>query len=345
MSLLNQVLRDLDQRHAAATPVSPAIRPAQAAQPPAARRTWRWASVAALVATAALLGAVTQGSIAWPLRSAAAPAAPAASEPTPVRVASIAPPTEPAHADIAPPVMPTAALLPAPAAPMAAHKPAPAPALEPSALTAAPIAPAAPAARIDKRLAAATPQERAQADYQRGVIAHQAGQFNDAADAFSAALREDAGFAPARQAQAGWLVSQSRFDEAERLLQDGLAITPQQPLLTLMLARLQADRHDLAAAATTLTSALAQAKQDAEYLGFYAAVLQQTGRHADAAAQFSAALRLSPVNSVWWMGLGISLSAEGQNGAAREAFGRAQAIGALPSEAEQYVALRLRQLL
>lgn len=370
MSLLNQVLRDLDQRQAA--PAAAAVRAApRAAMPPPRQRLARWGLGVAATAVAIVSGGWAQGSITWP-QGAATPAAmpltasvPAAEVATPAPVAAPVPPPSPA----APAA--TAAIPPAPPPPTTAA-PTPTQTTTPAPQTAVATArmplrdaadllppPRRPAAeevaapadtakvepRIELRAAARTPQERAEAHYQRGVTAHQAGQIGDSATAFMAAVREDPTFAPARLAQAGVLASQARTDEAMALLQEGLALTPQQPALSLMLARLLADQHQVDAALSTLQAASTQAAQNAEYHGVHAAVLQRAGRHADAVEKFSQALRLAPAHSVWWMGLGLSLAASGQTDAAREALLRAKATGSLPPEASLYVDARLKQLL
>ncbi len=365
MSLINQVLRDLDKRRAATAAAPAAVKtPRPAAAPSALQRARRWGLGIALTTTAVVAGGVAQGSIHWPGRvtptvAAVTPApmqmpvvAVPAATPEPVRPAeasaAVAPTTvTPAAREPSAPVPLAVAaptLRPAFVSPRSEPKARPVPATE-FAASATAIATPKLEPRIDKRMASRTPQERAEAHYQRGVTAHQAGQINDSADAFMAALREDARYAPARQAQAGLLIGQSRQDEALALLQEGITLSPQQPTLALMLARLQAERQDLSAAAETLKAASGNATNNAEYQGFHAAILQRAGRHAEAAEKFSAALRLAPANSVWWMGLGISLAASDQNAAAREAFMRAKTTGSLPPEAGQYVELRLRQML
>lgn len=365
MSLINQVLRDLDKRRAitAAAPAAVKASSLPSVAPSALQRARRWGLGLAITATAVVAGGVAQGSIHWPGRVAR----PVTPMPASVaQVPEVAPVPEAAPVAIAPPAAPpevktetpppAAAVLQAVALPTTRPTVINSPRSEPRARPVVVPDLAAPAAaaaaltprlepRIDKRMASRTPQERAEAHYQRGVTAHQAGQINDSADAFMAALREDARYAPARQAQAGLLIGQSRHDEALALLQEGIALSPQQPTLALMLARLQAERQDLSAAADTLKAAGGNATHNAEYQGFHAAILQRAGRHAEAAEKFSAALRLAPANSVWWMGLGISLAASDQTAAAREAFMRAKTTGALPPEAGQYVELRLRQML
>ena len=365
MSLINQVLRDLDKRRAVNAAAPAAVKPSiPSVAPSALQRARRWGLGFAITATAVVAGGVAQGSIQWPGRAAKPVTPMPTAEAAVVEAAPVVPQVAAAPVTVTTPVVPPAAKTeaPSPVAPalLAVAAPTPRPPLiniprsEPKprpivtpdlAASAAAFAAPKPEPRIDKRMASRTPQERAEAHYQRGVTAHQAGQINDSADAFMAALREDARYAPARQAQAGLLIGQSRHDEALALLNEGIALSPQQPTLALMLARLQAERLDLSAAADTLKAASGNATNNAEYQGFHAAILQRAGRHGEAAEKFSAALRLAPANSVWWMGLGISLAASDQNAAARQAFMRAKTTGSLPPEAGQYVELRLRQML
>jgi MSHA biogenesis protein MshN len=107
---------------------------------------------------------------------------------------------------------------------------------------------------------------------------------------------------------------------------------------------LQTERGDLPAAASTLQTTLPAAADKAEYRALYAAVLQRAGRHAEATEHYAAALKLTPGNGVWWMGLGISLEAEGRIAEARQAFQSARAGGNLAPELAAYVEQRLREL-
>lgn len=361
MSLLNQVLRDLDQRQAPGAPATVKAAAPRPLAPSAGQRAMRWALGAAATLAAIVAGGWAQGSIQWPAKRAepavaAAPVTPVMPV-TPIAVAPVVP------ASAVPVSLPTPA-----AAPLAVTTPSPVAAREPAAVQVAIAAPtmrskpvaapkpadeppqvaaAKPEARIELRSAARSPQERAEAQYQRGVTAHQAGQINDSASAFTAALREDPRHAGARVAQAGLLIGQSRHDEALALLKEGIALAPAQPQLALMLARMQAERQDWAAAAETLKAASPHAAPNAgdgaEFHGLHAAILQRAGRHAEAVEKYGLALRLAPGRSVWWMGLGISLEEIGQADTARAAFQRARSIG-LPEGAAGYVDARLKQL-
>jgi len=113
-----------------------------------------------------------------------------------------------------------------------------------------------------------------------------------------------------------------------------------------MLARIQAERHDMPAAIDTLRSSLrggaGTASDQAEALALMATLQQGAGQHREAVDAFAAALRQMPQNGAWWIGLGISLAAEGRHAGAREALERARATPTLAPELLLYVEQRLR---
>lgn len=371
MSVINQMLRDLDKRRAANGMLSEAVRPLPA---PAQGRPVAWT----LPFGGILLLAIVAGTIYLaPPRSVAqhAAAAPASSPVVPIHGAAA--PNSPAEVPPAPVPGQTA---PYPAAastadtPVAETKPATilaaaAPDALPRNATTAPPgevvhegvssrpgkALAAPPgaqrsedlateARIDKQMRAGSARERADAEYQRGVSFLNEGRTSEATAALAAALREDAGFGAARQALASLLIEQRRLDEAQTVLHEGLAQQPNQPVLAMMLARVQVEGGDAQVAADTLQSVLPTAAGDAQYRALYAAVLQRAGRQAAAVEEYAAAVKLDPNHGVWWMGLGISLDAEGRAAEARQAFQTAKASGGLAPEVAAYVEQRLSQL-
>ncbi|HJV62733.1 MAG TPA: tetratricopeptide repeat protein [Albitalea sp.] len=343
MSLINQVLRDLDRRHAATGAMPAAVKSLPPA-PPKRGRLVGW--------TAAALAAAVAGGLAWSVgaRSSTANAAmvavaPAPSRPSVPTAVVVVPAIRAASAASSPAVIaaPTSPTRVAPA--RVAAPPAPHVVAEKAvAATVAPPSSSPAEPRIDKHPPLRTAHERAQADYQRGVAAHQQGRWDDAAAAYADTLREEPGFATARQALAGLLIAQQRGDDAKALLAEGLALAPHEEGLAMLQARLLAGRGELQRAAEILQTA-AIASPRPEDAAFHAAILQRLGRHAQAAELFAAALRVTPGNGVWWMGLGLSLAAQGRNDEAREAFNRARASGSLSPELAAYVEQQLHQLL
>ena len=73
-------------------------------------------------------------------------------------------------------------------------------------------------------------------------------------------------------------------------------------------------------------------------------MLQRLTLHKRAVAEYQAALQLAPQAGVWWMGLGISLEADGRLPEAKDAFQRARATGALSPELAAFVDQKLKRL-
>ena len=96
------------------------------------------------------------------------------------------------------------------------------------------------------------------------------------------------------------------------------------------LARLQVEQGG--PALQTLLRSLPYASERADYQAFVATLMEREQRHKEAVGYYEAALRLSPQNGVWWMGLGISLQADQRPQEAVIAYQRARAIGKLQPE-------------
>jgi len=380
MSLINQVLQDLDRRHAVrGAPAPAAQRAPHVGAEPRPRR-----AAGAIGAAALTLAIVAGATLVWRHVDASPQPAGAATMPSstlarvgatttrlgaePVDAAfatSVAPSTfattradetgavvdfaaskntEPAAAsapstasESAPPSLPIVDASAAIAASKLAATPTPA-------APAATVVAAAPA-RVEKSVPALTASESADLDYRRGIELHAQARGADAEAAFSAALQQDAHHAPARQALAVEWIGRGRADEAERLLREGLAQDAHQPPLAIVLARVQADRHDLRGGIETLRACLggrANGAEQAEARALMATLQQSAGQHREAIEAYGAALRQAPQNGAWWVGLGLSLAADGRPESASEAFERARATGTLAPELLQYVEQRLR---
>jgi MSHA biogenesis protein MshN len=233
----------------------------------------------------------------------------------------------------------------APAEPASAAVAAPPPAApSPEPVEEVVIAPDLPGPPIDKQTRNLTAYERAENEFRNGAARLRQGRLLDAEAAFRGALREDRSHAAARQALVGLLIDSRRNEDAEQVLREALAINPRQPRHAMLLARLELDRGDAAAAVRTLDAVKSFVGVDAEFYAFQAAALQRAGRHADAAEVYRSALAVSPGNAVWLMGLGISLRAIDQRAEAREAFRRAAESRTLTPELQSYVESQYQDL-
>jgi MSHA biogenesis protein MshN len=373
MSLINQMLQDLDSRRAASgarSGLPNEVRPL----PPA--REARWPLL--LAAGICLLAVV--GALAWYVADLqGAQKRPGERSTPPVSPVSVAPGLP--LLTVAPvlPALPAAAVPEAPVAVSTAEDIAEPRARKltereaqlrfattlhlPSELKAAPIAPAAPVnapvaapalaaspapaklsapTLIEKSAPSGTPRERAEAEYRKALGVLNQGRLVEAIDGLRAALKQDATHAAPRQLLLKLLVENKRLDEAAELLQEGLQLQPAQISWAMSLARLQVDRGDLPAAWVTLQRSLPAAANSADYQGFAAHVLQRLGRYKESAEYYQAATRLAPGEGRWWLGLGLALEADGHPGEAREAMQRAKASGTLGSELLNLVEQKLR---
>ncbi len=187
-----------------------------------------------------------------------------------------------------------------------------------------------------------TPAQRAENAYRRGLASLQEGRMGETVAALEEALRIEPGHEAARQTLVGLLVEAGRGDEAMRQAQAGLVREPRQPALAMLLARLQIERGG--SGIDVLMRTLPYAGNDADYHAFLAGALQRQQRHREAAEQYLLAVRASPANGVWWMGLGMSLQAEKRNAEALEAFQKARATGTLSQDLAGFVERRIQQL-
>ena len=108
------------------------------------------------------------------------------------------------------------------------------------------------------------------------------------------------------------------------------------------LARLQAERGDYTAAWKTLQHSEPAAAGNADYQGFAGHVLLRLGKSREAAEHFRHALRSSPADGRWWLGLGLAFEADGRVDEAREAWQTARRSTNLTPDLQRLVEQKLK---
>lgn len=377
MSVINQMLNQLEARRDAEEGAADAVAPVP---PPAQERAWlKWS---ALVVVSLLAG----GGINWALKTRAAESAPApevsvngtASGVT----AEVAPPL-PSLLTIA--VAPELQLsfelssVPLPTSPLpevlaaeTAADPAALPEVESAAPPAAspvavagdkphavpPVAekPAPAHAKVEKQAVAQertvaagnlkriSPAQQSDAEFRRAASLLQQGKPAEAQAGYEQALKLDPANARARQALVALLLELKRPVEAEQVLERALKRNPEDAATAMLLARLQVERGVLKAAIQTLEAGLLHADERADFHAFYAALLQRDNRHKEAVIHYQIALNMQPRNSLWQMGFGLSLQALDRLEDAQTAYQIALETGGLSSELQRFVQVRLAAL-
>lgn len=195
--------------------------------------------------------------------------------------------------------------------------------------------------KIEKSPVAATPRDRADAEYRKAEMALASGRSGEALDGMRAALKIDPGYVQVRQALLRQLLDMRRMEDAMVVLQEGVDLMPAQTGWAMSLARLQLEQGDLAAADRTLARSQAYAEANADYAGFQGHLKSRLGAHRQAAVHYQRASRLVPNEGRWWLGLGLALEADGRIPEARDALRRALSTGSLNAElsavAEQHL--------
>lgn len=349
MSIINQMLRDLDARQASASERAGLPGGLRTLPPEPVARSKTWLLLP--------LGLVVGAMIAWYFASRQT------SSPAVMPVPETPPPSQTSAQSSVPPVAVPATQAPAPQAksvatpaPVAKVPPpvakAPAkpesPAVQPAERrekpAAAPIVEAAPAGetQIEKQPQGGATRGQAEAEYRKGMQAAGSGDLAAAIPALRRALEIDAKHVKARQALLSVLAANRQWDEVRQVAQSGLALDPTRTGWASILARLQHEQGDTAGAVKTLETHAAHAIGDADYQGTFAFLLQKRQRYAEAAQHYQAALALRPGEGRWWFGLGLALEAAGRGDEAKTAFGRARDSGNLPVDMLGVIEQKLR---
>lgn len=189
-----------------------------------------------------------------------------------------------------------------------------------------------------------SPRQQAEGEFNKANLAAQEKRIGEALAGYETALHSDPTFKPARLSWVGLLLNLKRNEEAERVLQEGLKLNPHDISFAMLLARLQVERGAESLALDTLQKNLPDAKDQADYQAFMAALMQRQNRHQEAVAFFQAALQLVPNNGIWLMGLGVSLQATGRDEEAKEAYTRALDSNTLNAQLQAFVQKKLKEL-
>lgn len=197
---------------------------------------------------------------------------------------------------------------------------------------------------IAKTLRPLSVTQRAGQLFQRGVTQLGRGERRQAGATLQAALDIDPKHIRSRETLAALLLNEGRTAEAGAMLRDGLRLMPKATALAKLYARILAGQGDNAAAIAVLEQAQATTNDDAEYLALLAAFYQREQRHAQAARTYQRVLQQRPSVASWWMGLALSLESLGDTGQALNAYQRARQLGGLSHDVAAFVAERIRLL-
>lgn len=348
MSLINDMLRDLDARRQASGGLDALA--LQGVGPSLATHTPVLPLGRLLLLIGLAVGVAAGGLYAWAPGNPVVPetASPVGPSSPPVRVAPA-----PALVETASPVPPetpavsrgTQAVV-TEAAPREAEPKAPLPAVAqqaPAAVSRVPAASADAASVSRTRVRTLTSTEQAQQAFEQGASALRQEQHRRAEGLLREALALQPGHSQARLALASLQLRLQRPDEALALLAAGLALEPQSVELARLHGHLLLQQDRLQEARRVLETAAPGAGQRADFQALLGTLYQRLGDHEQAVNHYRQALGLQPDQGLWWMGLGVSLEQTHQGSAARDAFRTALGYPLSPA-LQQYIQGRLTAL-
>ncbi|KAA3628784.1 MAG: hypothetical protein DWQ09_07070 [Proteobacteria bacterium] len=241
----------------------------------------------------------------------------------------------------------------APPAPMAATMPAveeapPAPmptkpAREVIATAKAPPAPRS-APLMERVTRPQSSREKAQSAYLKGADLVRLNRLGEAETSLRSALALDPDLIEAREILAAVLLRSQRSDEAERVLWLGLERNKGAYSLARIYARILVERNEVDAAIQVLEASLPAPALDPEFYGLLAALYQRVAEHAKAAEAYRRVLAITPERGIWWTGLGISLEQLSRSSEAFQAYRRARGSSGMAPQLLSFVDGRLEVL-
>jgi Flp pilus assembly protein TadD len=178
------------------------------------------------------------------------------------------------------------------------------------------------------KIATLAPRETADQLFNKAQTALARHDNDIAAHLLQQVLAEDPRYKTAREQLVTLTIRNGQPERAEALLLEGLALSPRHTELAIAYAQLLVERGALAPALAWLQDFAKGGAADADILALQAAIQDRLQRYAEAVDSYRAALRLRPGQAVWWTGLGVALEHSGQSSAALSSYRRAAQLPA-----------------
>ncbi|WP_447834053.1 tetratricopeptide repeat protein [Aeromonas veronii] len=170
------------------------------------------------------------------------------------------------------------------------------------------------------------------------------GSLRDAQDNYYQVLAHDPYNQGAREQLAGLLYGEGRLTEARQLLEEGIRLDPQQADFRLLLARLAISEGQQQQALGWLSGYQPDLASNMDYYATWAGLTQELGQNADAAALYVKLLRQQPDQGRWWLGLGVAEDGQGHSQRALDAYRNALLHGNLGEASANWLEQRIGQL-
>ena len=187
--------------------------------------------------------------------------------------------------------------------------------------------------KLKKRNHPLNNKQLAEIAYNKGYKLLQQGRMHQGKQALREALSLYIPHIKAREMLAGIYIKSGHFINAAELLKEGVAVVPDYPLFAQLYARvlLEQNNPQLAIEVLNRSSSSASMNTQPDYFALLAATYQRVNNHEKAKDIYLQLVKLRPNTGIWWLGLGISLEKLDKTKTALDAYQRAQQTGSLTS--------------
>ena len=174
-------------------------------------------------------------------------------------------------------------------------------------------------------------KQLAEIAYNKGYKLLQQGRMHQGKEFLRKALSLYIPHIKAREMLAGIYIKSGHYVNAAELLSEGVKVVPEYPLFAQLYARVLLEQSNPKLAIKILEHGSASMDVAPDYYALLAATYQRVNNHAKAIEIYLQLVKVRPEVGIWWLGLGISLEKSGKSKEALEAYQRAQKTGSLKS--------------
>ena len=170
------------------------------------------------------------------------------------------------------------------------------------------------------------------------------GRLTEAEKLLKDLVKEKPANLPARELLAGLLLRNDRMDEAAAEIATARKYYPRNDNLILLQAKMMLSRGEQQQVTQLLKQHVQSAKASEKSRALLASLYQQSGNYADAYTLYNQLAKQQPVSEEYWMGLAISLEGLQQSAKARQAYSRALQSAGLSPALRDYAIKRMNSI-
>lgn len=183
--------------------------------------------------------------------------------------------------------------------------------------------------KLKKKRRPLNSKQLAEIAYKKGYQFLQQGRMRQGKEYLREALSLYIPHIKAREMLAGIYIKSGRFIDAAELLNEGVKVVPEYSLFAKLYARVLLEQNNPKLAIKILKQGSTSMDIEPDYYALLAATYQRVKNHKKAVEIYLQLVKIRPAAGVWWLGLAISLEKSGKAKEALEAYQRAQQTGNL----------------